>query len=399
MASQTTVPVSTCLKITKYSTGEYRLRRNNPLIPLERDGYDILVEESEKIILIASTQRNNRNFVIETSQRVNDVHPCCDNHIYFSFYNSSTISAYRKFRYYSVATNSHYISIEYADSFRFPNNYLAFDIDDKGVALVFSLQNTIEVYQTRTIYFLDFVRRLPMYTFKDNWRFVTNARSPQPVFRRLNECLYIVMANILDPLDRRIFIYKLDRPSHDSLNKIIQLDKEYGHLDTFLFTEKLNSYRSVFVYVFYDANIYQFITYEPDSALIHYSNKNSEILQLKEWVDPHRDELVMLKVFPLKTMEAQTMNETIDVWIHCTNQGLMINQRGRREPLSFTNEHDRVRIAMLDQFTGYNMSYSLKVTDVHGDKQFSYSLSHDTVEEYLIEAVNGMVHVAYAFDY
>ena len=238
-----------------------------------------------------------------------------------------------------------------------------------------------------------------MYTFKDSWRFVTNARSPQPVFRRLNECLYIVMANILDPLDRRIFIYKLDRPSHDSLNKIIQLDKEYGHLDTFLFTEKLNSYRSVFVYVFYDANIYQFITYEPDSALIHYSNKNSEPLQLTKWVDPHRDELVMLKVFPLKTMEAQTMNETIDVWIHCTNQGLMINQRGRREPLSFTNEHDRVRIAMLDQFTGYNMSYSLKVTDVHGDKQFSYSLSHDTVEEYLIEAVNGMVQVAYAFDY
>lgn len=276
---------------------------------------------------------------------------------------------------------------------------MAFDINDKGVAVVFSLQNTMEVYQTRTIYFLDFVRRLPLYTFRDNWRFVTNSRSPQPVFRRLNECLYIVMANILDQLDRRIFIYKLDRSSHDSLNKVIQLDKEYGYLDTFLFTEKLSSYRSVFVYVFYDANTYQFITYEPDSALIHYSKENYESPKLTEWVDPHRDELVKLKVFPLKTMETQIMNETFDVWIHCTNQGLMINQRRRTETLAFMNEHEAIRIQMLDKFTGYNMSYSLKVTDNQGNKQFSYLLSEDTIDDYLIEAVNGMLQVAYAFDY
>ena len=291
-----------------------------------------------------------------------------------------------------------YVTVEFIIDIQFHFIYSAFDIDEDGVALLFSGQNTIEVYQARTVEFMDFVRRLPLYKYQDKMSFVINKGSQSPVFQRLQHCVYVVLVNLEEPSDKRIFIYDLFKTSHNSLNNIIKLNPDFANSDMYLSTEKLPGFQSVYIYIFYEESVYQFITYEPDNSLVPANITEDQIVSTP---GSFQDVIVNYELYPIKTEETQSQNESFPIQINCANIGLVVRQRNQRDQLTFTNDQGTLRLGLLDLLEGFNMSYSLRnyEEDASTNRALSYRFSKDIKYEYLLEAVNNFQSILYSFQY
>lgn len=251
------------------------------------------------------------------------------------------------------------IGIDHATDFEFDQKYLAFNIDHSKLMVLFSGENTIDIYEPHTSFFINFVRRLPLYKYNTFMKFMVNKDSTGPVFQRLNNLLYVIMVNQKDVSDKRIFIYDLGNSAHNSLKNIIKLDPAYHQFDNYLSVQKEVGFDSIFIYLFYEGKVYQFITYEPESSLVNKFSRNDTFIEnIKN--GQFDGNVINFEIYPLKTNDYQNQNESLATVISLSNQGLIIRDRTRNSMIISNNENSRTKLSLLDYFEGFNTSYSLR---------------------------------------
>lgn len=105
------------------------------------------------------------------------------------------------------------------------------------------------------------------------------------------------------------------------------------------------------------------------------------------------------EIFPIKTHHTQTVNESHQININSRNIGLVVKHRNTEEGI-ITRVHDAfpVTLSLLDFFDGFNISYSMAEVS-GGSADFTWTLSGDNIENYLLDAVNVDQKVLYSFQY
>jgi len=231
-------------------------------------------------------------------------------------------------------------------------------------------------------------------------RFLINDDNGKPVFERFYACIYVIMVNEEDTSDRRIFIYNMDTTSHNSLVKTITLSPDYAGMHSYLFVQKASGINSVFIYLFFEGQIFQFINFELFSIII----AKDQLVQpfvIHEGENAYQDVTVELDLFPLKTSQYQHQNETLNGRIYNSNQGLIIVNKVQRDGLLFSNERQTSRIATLDHFDGFNMSFRLADYDRNSSStsDFNFIFSEDKTENYSLKIVKNSQRVIDSFPY
>jgi hypothetical protein len=361
--------------------------------------YSIFIEKSEKIVIISSTDPLAKPTKFTTSQRVYDIDSCEGAYMYITYYDSNLISSYTTKIQENMETGVVSIGIDHSIDFKFDEKYLAFDIDHSKLMIIFSGKNTIDVYEPHTSFFIYFIRRLPLYKYRSFMKFMVNKDETAPVFQRLDNCLYVIMVNEEDPSDKSIFIYDLSNSAHNSLKNIIHLDPNYSQFDNYLSVQKEVGFDSIFIYLFYEGRVYQFITYETESSLVNkFSLNNTFIENMKEGQFDGIE--IDFEIYPVKTNDYQHQNQSLPAVVKLSNQGLIVKDRVKNSRIISNNENSFTKLALLDYFEGFNTSYSLKgydEEDADRNSEFSFELSSDNMQEYLLESINSNQRVKYTF--
>ena len=124
------------------------------------------------------------------------------------------ISVYKLTKEIDSKTGKSIASLEKAGSVNFGTPYLAFDIDNNGLAVVFSGKNTISLYESTKFSTMTFVRNLPLFEYKTLYEFVMSHDNKVPVFKRMNQYLIILMQDNTNQKVKKLLAYDLEKNSH-----------------------------------------------------------------------------------------------------------------------------------------------------------------------------------------
>lgn len=348
-------------------------------------------------MIFTSIRSKNLKTVVQSNNRVMEVHTCCTDNLFFSHYDKDYVSSYRFFYHYNAVEDTQDIALEFVKYYRFTNIYRAFDVDHSGRAVLFSGQNKIDLYRVVSEYEFDFVRTFPMFGFVRFAEFVDQEESGLPIFQLLGNSLYVLMQHSQRRGDRKIFIYNLETSSHNSLMNMVDVDEQFKEYSLSLTSEVIRGFDTVMIYLFYNGTIFQYIEYQPNNLLVPVMNQDEIIVDPKDKESFQRLE-TPFQVFPLRTHFSQTVNHTHQVNITSRNIGLIAKQRTKNGVINSIHNAFPVMLSLLDHFDGFNLSYRLSNIS-GGTEDFSFALSGENLETYLLDAVNTEQEVLYSFQY
>ena len=385
------------------NTNRYTLRNNNPMLELQNTPWMIFVEKSEKKLFFVSDSDYYEDYELQTSIKVKNAFTCCHNYLFLTHRDSNIISAYSTFKFFSDDIGKTILTTEFQNEIILNlKTYIDVDIDIDGLTIVLSGNSEIDVYQVDNLFNMQFVRRLPMFRYKNSMTFWKNLDENNVVFLRNGMLLYIIMVDQFNPKEKRLFIYSLNTFSHDSLISLIKLDEKLFMEDNHIFIEGSPTRTPIYIFVFYGGNIYQFFNFQPHN-LLKKDNEVTDNLFLPAKLQnmaTYPDNTVNITVYPDYSAYPHVENTSLSISIDCENNGLMIESRTRDNLITYPLiEHD-LRLSMFDYLDGFNISFKLDYFNRGvGDPPFRYSSNGVITESYLIDSVSKTNKVKHGFIY
>lgn len=166
-----------------------------------------------------------------------------------------------------ITDSTYYLTTEFLNDFVFELPLLEFNTKGSDTALTFSGENTIQLFNIESAYSIVFMREVPLFKYKRNMKFLINNSTKDVTYSRFEEFLYLVLYNVEDYKDKKLFCFNLKDTNHDLLYSVIDLDPYYYKLDNKIFIENARFVSTIFIYLFYGGKHYQYIKFEPDNRL------------------------------------------------------------------------------------------------------------------------------------
>ena len=377
------------------------LRADNPMVDLDGGRFLVFIDSTEHTIIFSS-YLSELNVVPETnSRRIYDAHIWWDDRLYLSHYNSQHISSYRIVNY--TENGKQKLDLESKPDIIFGKKYTIFDIGKNGTATIFYDQNLIDVFKSKDYSKLDYIRRLPMFKFRETMKFSTNDDTFAPTYKIKDQFLYVIMVEIENLTKKRLFIYDLHSNSHDSLRTIIDLKGSLSKLNNYITIETSTLRLSIYIFLFYGGKDYHFICFEPDSLMREDPRSNKTIFLSPDIssYEKYNDQNFTIQVYPASNYFNENMNLKNDSCIYelfCTNYGLMIESRIKGRKLFYKDDSSVTYLNLYDFIDGFNNTFELNYYSSE-KTNLNYEFAKDKLTDYFIDSVKNIQQVMMSFIY
>ena len=316
--------------------------------------------------------------------------------LFVTYYSSNTVSIYKLSKY--VIGDTYYLSTEFLNDLIFKIPLLEFHTKGSNLALIFSGINTIQLYEIESAYLAKFMREVPLFKYKKNMNFLINKDTKDVTYSRFNEFLYVILYNIEDEKDKKLFCFNLKDSNHDILYSVIDLDPFYYGLNNKIFIENGKFVSTIYIYLFYGGKHYQYIKFEPDNRL-QITNPDFDELCLPKDVNnfkSYKPINITMEMYPIYTDYTPTQNTSTDIVLMCMNYGLKIESRTNSNTLLYQNKEEVAAISLLDYFDGFNSNFSVSTKGIDSSV---YSIDIDNTYNFLLESVNSTQKVIFTMEY
>ena len=344
-------------------------------------------------MLISSEGEFKHSFKTESKWKDIDIY---NDLIFVTYYMSNIVSVYKLSKYSTDKT--YYLSTEFLNDFIFNIPLLEFNTKGSRTALTFSRDSTMQLFEIESAYSIVFKREIPLFKYKQNMRFLINRDTNDITYSRLEQFLYVVLYNINNDKDKKLFWFNLKDTNHDMLYSVIDLDPYYYKLDNKIFIENGKFVSTIYIYMFYGGKHYQYIKFEPDNRL---QITNSDFKEL--WVPKNEENMhnyspinVTMVLYPVYTDYTPTQNRSTNIVLMWMNYGLKIESKSQSNTLLYQNKEVTAKISLLDYFDGFNSNFSVTTENID---QSTYVIEEDKSYDYLLEAVNSTQKVIFIMEY
>ena len=360
----------------------------------------IVVDKSETKLYFVSDFQSDSSISINTAYKINVAFLSMENYLFISYMKSNFVPVYVLYFSKDEITEENKINVEFFREIAFSVQYLIFDIDESGLGLIFYGKNYIQLYNMRSAYNIEYIRQLPLFRYAKEYQFAYNSNVNDIVYIRYEGFLYVVFKHHINPVERYLMIYDLNDNTHNSLNKVISLSKSYFHTDLYLFAEKISTASTIYLYVFYGDDIYQFIKVEPDNILKREYNETGNLFFLPKTVSDmpiYPPGNITLLIHPLYSPYTHYRNTTMVLNINWVNIGLMLEARTPGKNIDYIHNDNDLTLSFLDFFDGFNSSYRLLNENQIVEESTQVSITKDRFETYIIESVSDSNYVILSF--
>lgn len=287
--------------------GDAELRSKDPFFGSPIDGLYFFIDSSEKQIICYLTdfaldvtnsiagipQRFGQSGAfqtIRTQRKVSDIKFCCEELIFISYVDSNVVSFFQIHKDRNYDTQLNEISIEVFRELVYESKIMYLNINEGGNLLLFSGRNTIEHLQIMNINTIAFHRILPFFGFAAYMEFQINQEDNRIAFNNEKDRLFVVMVNMNDKNDKRLFCFNLARNElkHDMLYTVIPLDRELASLDNKMYVESSVTLSTMFLYLFYGDTMFQYVRFEPENLMMQTRDGIKDIFLPKQCTGDNR---------------------------------------------------------------------------------------------------------------
>ncbi|CAI2386409.1 unnamed protein product [Moneuplotes crassus] len=353
--------------------GGNELRDVNPLIKLDNSPYMILVGKNEKILYFITDDTENRIFTkYKTKDRVSSAFLYDKDKVYITYYNLTKVTILhileapyesKKMEFgENQVTGKLQITVFYVCDSETDFAYISANIGNDGVCIFLNNPNFIDIYTINRVCEFQFERQLPLYTEANNTKFWENSLTGQPVHERNGNHFYIIIEKDGNQRGKFLYIYDLFTFAHNSLVTKVLLNPGLHESDNFLFIDSIETYSTIFIYIFYGTDQYEFFEIEPKNLFV---NKPEEV---NRWFLSQSD--IERNVYPEKIFgflispenlpkTSQNRLDRLKLRVDCSNTGLKIDNKLGKRTLSYTQNEGALRLSLSDMFDGFNISYNV----------------------------------------
>lgn len=390
-----------------FNTFGLYLRDQNPLMELNNGRYIVLIEKNEYSILISAYNGPLLPTKYKFKNKVFEAHYCCGDQLYVSFYYELIIQSFRLILNENFKDNTATVELEGSGEINFGVQYIAFDVDDEGYAIVFDGYNRMTVYYAESYIKLNYLKTLPLFRFEQYVMFHTNFNYFKPIFSRKNEFLFIIMQNIEFLHLKYLFAYNIHHTSHNSLIAVHQMLGDYSNLDNHVYIDLVDKKLSTYIYLFYGGKLFQYIRFYARTHLIKDSENSDHIFLQRDLSDVYRyaRKNFTLSIYPIfrNELENATLSSDDDsliVNIETENSGLMVERKIPESHIPIFQNGYPVYANLLGMFDSFNSTYRL-INISSDSSEFEYYLTdkQEYVVEYIVESVSNNNQIINTFEY
>lgn len=124
--------------------------------------------------------------------------------MFVTFYDQTYISVYKVYR--TIVDGVEYLNADNLNDYNsFGYKIIEFDTHDTSITLLFSGQNTIEMYRIENAYDIEYIRVLPFFKYRKDYEFYFNEDHNLITFARLERFLYVIMRHKQNKNDKKLF--------------------------------------------------------------------------------------------------------------------------------------------------------------------------------------------------
>ena len=313
-----------------------------------------------------------------------------------TYYAKNKVSVYKLSKYSDDRTE--YLTTEFLNDLVFEIPLLEFNTKGTNIALTFSGNNTMQLFEIISAYSIDFIREIPLFKYKRNMNFLINSDTNDITYARYEEFLYIVLLNFENEKDKKLFWFNLNDTNYDTLYSVISLDPYYYDSNNKIFIESGKFISTIYIYLFYGGKQYQYIKFEPQNRIQITNNEVTELCLPKDSksMDYYPKINITMLLYPYYNDYTPAQNKSIEIVLMCMNYGLKIESRASSNLVSYQNKEGKATISLLDYFDGFNCNFQVSTENVNSN---IYSLSQDISYNYLLESVSSTQNVIFTVEY
>ena len=197
-----------------------------------------------------------------------------------------------------------------------------------------------------------------------------------------------------------LMIYNLLTTAHNSLVAKIKLNKDYQQKNSYIFIEDIETSSSILIYIFNDKNKLEFIKIEPKNMLVNNPEFSKDLFLSEDNIklSQYPNKVVNLKINPIYEANSNNMTDSLYLNIECSNKGLMIEPKVKKNRLDFTKNEEDIALSLHDFFDGFNISFSLKNSETNRSENLPLEYKmNENKSSYILDAVSVTNSVNFAF--
>jgi hypothetical protein len=181
----------------------YKLREKDPLIDFDNGSYFVLIDESETSLFFVSRDGHlEATKFIKNKVKDLDVY---NDLLFVTHFDTNYVPVYKISSYFDKWYQREYIQVDFLNNYEFSTEIKEFNTKDTCQAVIFQNDNLIEIWEIGSPYKIEFVRALPFFMYKNDYKFYFNTRLEQIIYARFERFLYVIMINPEEIGDKKLF--------------------------------------------------------------------------------------------------------------------------------------------------------------------------------------------------
>ena len=314
-----------------------------------------------------------------------------------TYYMKNIVSVYKLSKYISD-DGTFYLTTEFLNDFTFKTPLFEFNTKGSNMALTFSGDNTIKLYEISSAYSINFVRQIPLFKYKRNMKFLINKDTDDVTYARYEEFLYVVLYNTENEKDKKLFCFNLKDTNHDTLYSVIDLDPFYYKTENKIFIENGKFVSTKYIYLFYGGKQYQYIKFEPENRIQITNPEYKELWVPKDKLNMNRYDPINITMIlnPIYNDYIPLQNSSTEIVLMWMNYGLKIESRVESNSISYKNKEGEATVSLMDYFDGFNWNFTVSSDEI--DHSY-YNLDQDESFSYLLESANSTQKAIFTVEY